>query len=224
MQSSLLPQMSHLNYTGLSRKTIYFPSKCSECLGIILWFPFIAPAATPVSSSVFSHLFINRGSCRRAAIRSYSRMASAICASSPAPRRGDNNFPQSAGHTPSNVAQDVVCLFHDKSALLAHIQPCAHDNPRALPISTATRCSAPSLGLLHLGAALCHPPCCISGGQCSHLSHPSQTEAVSGVSHPRLAAPEALLKAHPVSVPLLLMASPVSAPGCFSRYWPPAGC
>lgn len=72
-------------------------------------------------------------------------MTSVICASSPAPRRGDNNFPQSAGHTPPNVVQDVVCLFRDESALLAHIQPGAHDNPRLLPISAAAWCSAPRL-------------------------------------------------------------------------------
>lgn len=34
---------------------------------------------------------------------------------------------------------------------------------------------------------------------------------MSGVSHPRLVAAEALLKVHPVPVPLLLTASPASA-------------
>lgn len=49
-------------------------------------------------------------------------------------------------------------------------------------------------------------------GQCSHLSNPSWTEAVPGISHPHLVAPEALLKVHPVSVPPLLMASPCVSP------------
>lgn len=141
---------------GLSSKIICFPSKCYKCLGIALQLPFIAPAATPVLLSLFSSIFINRGSWGRAAARSCSRMASAICASSPAPRRRDNNFPRSAGHALPNVAQDVVCISH-KSALLAHVQPRAHNNPQVLPISAAARYSAPSLGLLHLGTVLCIP-------------------------------------------------------------------
>lgn len=151
--------MSRLNYVGLSRKTIYFPSKHSKCLGITPPFPFIAPAATPVSLSVFSRLFIVRGSWGRAAVRSYPRIASAICASSPAPRRGDNNFPQSAGHAPPNVAQDVVCLFRDESALLAHIQPGAQDNPRVLPISACRSVLSSQPGLVAPRCRTLHPPC-----------------------------------------------------------------
>lgn len=51
-----------------------------------------------------------------------------------------------------------------------------------------------------------------------------QTEPVSGVSHTCLVAPEALLKVYPVSVPRLLMVSPVSALGCFGSYRPLSSC
>ena len=156
--------MPHWNYIGLSRHTIYLLSKCCKYLGIILRFPFIAPASTSVSLPVFSHLFNNRGSCGSVAVRSYLRNASALCASSPAPRRGDNNFPQSAGHAPPNVAQDVVCLFSNQSALLAHIQPSAHDNTRVLPSSSATRPPA---------RVIAPQRCWISWGWCSPSSHPS---------------------------------------------------
>lgn len=138
-------------------------------------------------------------------------MASAICASSPAPRRRDNNFPRSAGHALPNVAQDVVCISHSKSALLAHVQPSAHDKPQVLPISAAAQYSAPSLGLLHLGTVLCIPLAEFQRVSAHIDPIPLQTEPVSGVSHTCLVVPEALLKVYPVSVPRLLMVSPVSA-------------
>lgn len=102
--------------------------------------------------------------------------------------------------------------------------PVPRITPGSFPSALAARCSAPSLGSWHLGAAHCIPLAEFQGVNDHIYLIPPGLRLCQGVSHPRLVAPEALLKVHPVSVPLLLMASPVSTPGCFNHYWPPTSC